>query len=157
MDKLYSIQEVAQILGIPKDTLRYYDRIGIVSPIRDTNRYRKYMKTDLIDLMNIQIMQYADFSLEEMKGKFNFHKMENVDPAYCEEVALFLDAKNAETRKKINHLEKVSELLNMTAETLRDLNHESDQRLAEFVRELYEDIYHKEPPFFKEGCDEFQD
>ena len=115
------------------------------------------MKTDLIDLMHIQIMQYADFSLEEMKGKFDFHKMEDINPTDCEKVALFLDAKNAETRQKIDHLEKVSQLLNMTAETLRNFNDESDQRLAKFVRELYEDIYQKEPQFAKEGCDEEQD
>lgn len=132
------------MLGIPKDTLRYYDRIGIVSPSREDNRYRRYSKNDLIDLMNIQIMQYADFSLEEMRGKFGFHRKENVDPAYCQEVAEFLDAKNAETRKKIAHLEKVSQLLDVAAETLRDLNHESDQRLARIVQEIYQSLQKKE-------------
>ena len=121
MEKLYSIQEVSQLLGIPKDTLRYYDRIGIVSPSREDNRYRRYSKNDLIDLMNIQIMQYADFTLDEIKGTFGFHRMENVDPAYCREVASFFDAKKAETRKKIAHLEKVSQLLDVAAETLRTL------------------------------------
>ncbi|SHE14789.1 Mercuric resistance operon regulatory protein [Chlamydia abortus] len=156
MKKLYSIQEVSQILGMSKDKLRYYDRIGIVSPSREDNRYRRYSKEDLIDLMNVQIMQYADFSLDEIRGKFGFHKMENIDPAYCEEVAAFLDAKNAETRKKIDHLEKVSRLLNLAAATLRDFNNESDQRLAEFVRELYKDIRKKEPEISKEGCNEHQ-
>lgn len=136
-----------------KDTLRYYDRIGIVTPSRKDNRYRRYSRDDLIDLMNIQIMKYADFSLDEIKGKFGFHRMENIDPTYCEEVAAFLDAKNAETRKKINHLNKVSSLLNLAAETLRDLNNESDERLAEFVREIYKDIQENEPEIFKEGCD----
>lgn len=156
MKKLYSIQEVSQILGMSKDKLRYYDRIGIVSPSREDNRYRRYSKEDLIDLMNVQIMQYADFSLDEIRGKFGLHKMENIDPAYCEEVAAFLDAKNAETRKKIDHLEKVSRLLNLAAATLRDFNNESDQRLAEFVRELYKDIRKKEPEISKEGCNEHQ-
>ena len=90
MSKYYSIKEVSQILDIPKDTLRYYDRIGIVSPSRKHNSYRRYSRDDIIDLMNIQIMQYADFSLEEIKGKFQFHRMEGVDPAYCQEVAGFL-------------------------------------------------------------------
>jgi DNA-binding transcriptional MerR regulator len=152
MEKLYSIQEVSRILGIPKDTLRYYDRIGIVSPSREDNRYRKYSKNDLVDLMNIQIMQYADFSLDEIKGKFGFHRMENVDPAYCREVAAFLDAKNAETRRKIAHLEKVSRLLDVAAETLRDFNHESDRRLAEIVREIYQSIRKKEPGISEGGC-----
>lgn len=152
MEKLYSIQEVSQLLGIPKDTLRYYDRIGIVSPFREDNRYRRYSKNDLIDLMNIQIMQYADFTLEEIKGTFGFHRKENVDPAYCREVASFLDAKNAETHKKMAHLEKVSQLLDVAAETLRDFNHESDQRLAEIVRELYRSIHKKAPEISEEGC-----
>ncbi|WP_127586939.1 MerR family transcriptional regulator [Paenibacillus koleovorans] len=157
MEKLYSIQEVSQLLGMSRDTLRYYDRIGIVSPFREDNRYRRYSKSDLIALMNIQIMQFADFSLDEIKGKFSFPKAENIDPAYCEEVARFIDAKNAETRKKIDHLEKVSLLLSLAAETLRDFNNESDQRLTEFVRELYRDIRNKEPTISREGCDEHED
>ena len=142
------------MLGISKDTLRYYDRIGIVSPSREDNRYRRYSKEDLIHVMNIQIMQYADFSLEEIKGKFSFRKTENIDPAYCEEVLAFLDAKNVEILKKIDHLERVRRLLNLAAETLRDFNNESDQRLAKFVRELYQDIQKNEKAFFKEGCNE---
>lgn len=157
MEKLYSIQEVSQILGLSKDALRYYDRIGIVSPSREHNRYRKYSRDDLIDLMNIQIMRYADLSLDEIKGKLGFHKMKNIDSAYCEEVAAFLDAKNVEMRKKITHLEKVCQLLNLAADTLRDFNNESDQRLAEFVRELYKDIRKDELEIFEEGCDHHQD
>ncbi|MCA0754816.1 MerR family transcriptional regulator [Paenibacillus sp. N4] len=157
MEKLYSIQEVSRLLGIPKDTLRYYDRIGIVSPSREKNRYRRYSKDDLIDLMNIQIMQDADFSLDELRGKFGFHRMKNIDPAYCEEVAAFLDAKKEETRKKIAHLEKVSLLLDAAAKTLRNLNEESDRRLAEFVREIYKDIGRKGLEITTEGCGEHQD
>ncbi|WP_342480005.1 MerR family transcriptional regulator [Paenibacillus sp. FSL L8-0340] len=156
MEKQYSIKEVSRILGIPKDTLRYYDRIGIVSPSREHNSYRRYSKDDLVDLMNIQIMQYADFSLEEIKGKFQFHRMQSVDPAYYHEVAEFLDAKKAETRKKIAHLEKVSQLLDVAVETLRDFNHESDQRLVVFVREIYRDLHKKDPEITKEDCDGHQ-
>lgn len=144
------------MLGISKDTLRYYDRIGIVSPSREDNRYRMYSKDDLIDLMNIQIMQYADFSLDEIRGKFGFHRMENISPAYCEEVAAFLDAKNAETRKKIAHLEKVSRLLSAATETLRDFNHESDRRLAEIVRDTYREIRMIKPGICEEGCNELK-
>lgn len=156
MGKLYSIQEASQILGVSKDTLRYYDRIGLVSPLREGNQYRKYSRNDLIDVMNIQIMKYADFSLDEIKGKLNFHKSESVDSAYYEEVAEFLDAKNKETCRKINHLEKVSQLLTMTSETLRDFNHENDQRLAAFARELYKEIQGNKLQISKEGCDQHQ-
>ncbi|MEK3732027.1 MerR family transcriptional regulator [Paenibacillus sp. FSL M8-0334] len=156
MEKQYSITEVSRMLGIPKDTLRYYDRIGVVSPSRGHNSYRRYSRDDIVDLMNIQIMQYADFSLEEIKGKFQFHRMQSVDPAYFQEVAEFLDAKKAETRKKITHLEKVSQLLDVAVKTLRDFNPESDQRLAMFAREIYRDLHKKEPEITKEDCDGHQ-
>lgn len=104
-------------------------------------------------MMNIQIMKYADFSLEEIKEKFQFHRMQSVDPAYYQEVAEFLDSKKAETRKKIAHLEKVSQLLDVAIESLRDFNHESDQRLAAFVREIYRDLHKKDPGIIKEDCD----
>ncbi|MDT8976494.1 MerR family transcriptional regulator [Paenibacillus sp. chi10] len=156
MEKQYSIKEVSRILGIPKDTLRYYDRIGIVSPSRGNNSYRRYSRDDIVDLMNIQIMQYADFSLEEIKGKFQFHRMQSVDPAYCQDVAEFLDAKKAETHNKIAHLEKVCQLLDIAVKTLRDFNHESDERLAMFVREIYRDLHKKEPQIIMEDCDGHQ-
>lgn len=140
------------MLGIPKDTLRYYDRIGLVSPSRRENRYRIYSKDDLTRLMNIQIMQYADFSLEEIKEKFDFRRMGKLDPAYREEVAAFLEVKKAETRRKIAHLEKVSRLLDVAAVSIRHLNRENDRRLAEYVRDIYKDIRAEEPDIVEEGC-----
>lgn len=82
--------------------------------------------------------------------------MESVDSGYREEVAEFVDAKNKETCRRINHLEKVSKLLTMTSDTLRDFNHENDQRLADFALEIYKDIQENEPQISKEGCDQHQ-
>jgi len=145
------------MLGMSKDTLRYYDRIGLVSPSREENGYRRYSRDELIDLMNIQVMQYAGFSLEEIREKFGFRKMESIDPACLEELSAFLGAKNAEIRTKIAHLEKVSRLLSLAEETLRNFNDESDRRLKEFVREIYRDIRKKDPGISMEDCDEDHD
>ncbi len=106
--------------------------------------------------MNIQIMQYADFSLDEIRGKLNFHSMENIDPAYYKEVAEFLDSKNQEIRRKIDHLQKASRLLDVAAETLRDFNSERDQNLTKIVREIYKEIQKGEVEVPKEGCGEHQ-
>lgn len=38
--KKYSIQQVSELLHMPKDTLRYYDKLELVSPSRGENRYR---------------------------------------------------------------------------------------------------------------------
>jgi len=157
MNKRYSIQEVARMLGMSKDTLRYYDKIGLVKPVREGNRYRMYSPDDLIDLMNIQIMQYAGFTLEEIKGKIGFRKMERVDPEYLAEAAAFLEAKDNEIRRKIEHLEKVSRLLRLASDTMRNYSPESDARLAAHVRALYRDIRGGGRPREKEVCEKFKD
>lgn len=157
MDKNYSIQEASQILRISKDTLRYYDRIGLLSPSRRDNRYRRYTRNDLIDLMNIQILQIANFTLEEVKGKVPIRRTEILDPTQCEEVATFLEAKEADIRRKMAHLELVCHLLHTAAEAIRDLNEESDHRLAETVREIYREILGPVPDILEEGCHEHQD
>ena len=132
MEKLYSIQEVSQILGMSKDTLRYYDRIGIVSPSR-----RRQSVPQVFERRPHRLDEYSNlcgmrtFLLTKSRGNLVSTRWKISTPHYCEEVAVFLDAKNAETHKKIAHLEKVSRLLNVAAETLRDFNNESDQRLAE--------------------------
>jgi DNA-binding transcriptional MerR regulator len=106
--------------------------------------------------MSIQLMKYAGFSLGEINGKFSPHEFESVDSAYCKEVAEFVDAKNKEKRRRINHLEKIGQLLTMTSETLRDFNHENDQRLAEIAREIYKDIQDNEAQISKKGCGQNQ-
>ena len=37
MKNYYKINEIAQLYGISTDSLRYYERLGILHPRRDTN------------------------------------------------------------------------------------------------------------------------
>ena len=60
------IGEIAEKLKIPPDTLRYYDRIGLLSPQRQ-NGLRQYSEEDLQKLKAIVKMKQLLFSLEEIK------------------------------------------------------------------------------------------
>ena len=40
MKDYYKINEIARLYGIGQDSLRYYERLGLLSPRRDTNGYR---------------------------------------------------------------------------------------------------------------------
>ena len=42
MKDYYKINEIAKLYGIGVDSLRYYERLGILKPRRDTNGYRLY-------------------------------------------------------------------------------------------------------------------
>ena len=54
METTFSIQQVAELSGLSIDTLRYYERIGLLEPIgRAHNGHRRYTQQDLawIDLL----------------------------------------------------------------------------------------------------------
>lgn len=45
MKDIYSIGEVVKKLNINKETVRYYEKVGLLSePVRDKNGYRIYSK-----------------------------------------------------------------------------------------------------------------
>lgn len=61
------IGELAQQSGISIDTLRYYDRQGLLTPRRNPdNGYREYGLDSLQQLQLIRLGQSLGFSLEEL-------------------------------------------------------------------------------------------
>src|SRR5579885_62268 len=48
MDTKFTIQQVAQLTGLSIDTLRYYERIGLIEPVnRASSGHRRYTRKDL--------------------------------------------------------------------------------------------------------------
>ena len=69
MAEKYLIGYVSHILNVSKDTLRYYDKLGIVSPKKDTtNNYRYYTLQDLLSLSYAFMLRDLDVSLEEIRS-----------------------------------------------------------------------------------------
>jgi len=68
----YKIGEVAKILGIPIDTLRYYERRGIVSPQKDEETgYRYYNDWDVNFLLDSKWYRGFGFSLSDVVHMIN--------------------------------------------------------------------------------------
>jgi MerR family transcriptional regulator/heat shock protein HspR len=53
---LYVISVAAELSGLHPQTLRQYDRIGLVSPSRTVGRNRRYSLRDIASLRTIQIL-----------------------------------------------------------------------------------------------------
>lgn len=63
----FTIGEVSKILGIPIDTLRYYDKIGLLSPRdRDANKYRYYDLEQFDSLITIRMLRAMDVPIERI-------------------------------------------------------------------------------------------
>ena len=64
----FSVNEFAKMSRIPKDTLLYYDRIGLLPPEeRGDNKYRYYSILLLATVNMIRTLQRLGMSLEEIK------------------------------------------------------------------------------------------
>lgn len=64
-----TIKEFAQLCSCNAQTLRYYDRIGLLCPrkVDQWSRYRYYDAKQALDFIRIKNLQSADFTIEEIK------------------------------------------------------------------------------------------
>lgn len=64
----YSRGETADKTGFSLDTLRYYERIGLLPPVgRTAGGRRRYGDTDLLWLMTLRCLRDAGMPLKEMR------------------------------------------------------------------------------------------
>jgi len=67
MKNTYRIHEVSQLCGIGVDSLRYYEKLGILHPRRDVNGYRLYHLKDLYKLNIIRDLRQLHFSMPQIR------------------------------------------------------------------------------------------
>lgn len=94
----YKIGDIAHILGTSPDLLRYYEKKGIVKPVKDPhNDYRYYEPWDVNFLMDCIWYKSFHFGLDQVA--------EIITNSTAEEVAATLDKKVLELRAQIRRNE----------------------------------------------------
>lgn len=65
----YSIKEAAALTGLPASTLRYYESIGVIAPIRrgESSRHRVYTDDDLDLLTWVACLSATGMSVSDMR------------------------------------------------------------------------------------------
>ena len=82
-----NIGTVAKRTGLPAKTIRYYEEIGLVSPLRQENGYRSYRPTDLDKLAFLQRSRRLGFSIEECRQLLSLYEDRNRASADVKAVA----------------------------------------------------------------------
>ena len=73
----YKINEIAKLYGIGVDSLRYYERLGILKPQVDTNGYRLYSLKEMYKLNMIRDLRRLNFSMEQIKAYLEGQTVDN--------------------------------------------------------------------------------
>jgi MerR family copper efflux transcriptional regulator len=136
-----TIKEMSEATGIPADTLRYYDKLGIVSPKRRTNGYRTYNEIDYIYLQYVTVMKYANFSLGEIR--LVIRSMSIKPSPECNRINRDLVAgKREELTARIRNYRKIILFIDMVLPMIH--NHDdfakNEEELDRFVDSVYQDI-----------------
>ncbi|MBP1991611.1 MerR family transcriptional regulator [Paenibacillus eucommiae] len=68
MKQTYRIRQFAALTGVSEDTLRYYEKTGVLPPAgRNSNGHRYYTAEDEERVMVLLCLKKAGMSLEEIK------------------------------------------------------------------------------------------
>lgn len=125
MEKDFSISDAAKMAGMTSETLRHYDRIGLVKPSRkdEWTSYRYYTRQDIVRLNTVHALAQMDLSLREIKEVLDYDDLSKIVD--------FL--KDAERRadEKIKELERGKEKIRLArANYERKLGRPRNQQAA---------------------------
>ncbi len=133
-----TVSEVSRELNISKDTLRYYDKIGLVKALRKVNNYRYYTIEKFLNLKYIQVMKYAGFSLSEIKT-IMYNKNNKNEKGLCQTIEI-ISNKERELLKKIKTFKKIVEMLHFSKVSLENKYSDSSIDMDSIILGIYSEI-----------------
>ena len=86
MKDYYKIGEISKIYGIGRDSLMYYEDIGILKPFRDKNGYRMYKLSDIWRLNLIKELRSLNFPMKKIKEYLDDRNIESTKEILNKEI-----------------------------------------------------------------------
>lgn len=143
---MWTIKQMAEMSGIPIDSLRYYDKLGIVSPRRAENGYRYYDEKDYIHLQYVAVMKYAHFSLSEIKTVIQSMGLEASDECNRRNLNVFISKRTELLEMAKNYrsiVTLIDNLLPMMSSS--EAYYQNEGQIEAFVQDIYNRIGGKGP------------
>ncbi len=130
MKKFFSVGEAAKLVGMTAETLRHYDRIGLVKPRRTDQwtKYRYYTEDEIVRLNTVRALRCMDLPLEEIKAVLALNDFG--------EIVSFLAHAEREADKKIAELQDVKARIGRAKGFYQAKQAERPALGSIFVREL---------------------
>jgi len=126
----YKINEISKLYRIGIDSLRYYEKLGILNPKRDNNGYRLYSLKEIFKLNIIRDLRSLDFSFKQIKAYLD-------DQCISNSMAL-IQAEQALIESQMETLRAAKAALHSRVEMLNVL---SSAKVGEYVVRTYPDRF----------------
>ena len=102
------IGDVAERLGIPASTIRYYEKEGLINPPERVSGRREFSKSSLAGLRFIQLCQAAGFTIGEIRNLLDHYQNDSSATGLWQPV---VETKRTELRKQIKELKQMDAVL----------------------------------------------
>lgn len=99
-----NIGDVAERSGLPQKTIRYYEDIGLVRPLRSANGYRQFRDADLHKLTFLGRARALGFSIEDCRTLLGLYEDDARESAAVKAVA---EEHLAEIDRKVAQLQSM--------------------------------------------------
>lgn len=130
MKQFYKINEISKLYNIGPDSLRYYEKLGLLTPMRGQNNYRLYTLDDLWRLNIIRDLRRLGFPMEKIHEYINNRNVENTQKLLEEE----LDAIHLQ-------IQELQKLQKSVEERLQTLSGAKEQTLCKICLQTFPDRY----------------
>lgn len=130
-------KQVAEMFDLTADTIRYYERVGVIPAIkRDKNGYRVYTKKDLNWIFLAKSLRRAGVSIESL---IEFATLAQLDDDVEEAQKQILKDQLEEIEGKLQEMTKTKELLQYKIETYDD--HIAKFKTGEITDDTMEELW----------------
>ncbi|WP_212523499.1 Cu(I)-responsive transcriptional regulator [Actibacterium sp. MT2.3-13A] len=82
-----NIGDVARASGLPAKTIRYYEDIGLVQPLRSANGYRSFRESDLHKLAFLGRARALGFTIEDCRSLLALYEDDTRESASVKRIA----------------------------------------------------------------------
>ncbi len=115
MKEFFSIGETAEKVGMTSETLRHYDRIGLVKPSQrdEWTGYRYYTSKDIVLLNTVRVLQQMGIPLKKIKEVLEYDDIGKIidflnetEKRADEKIALLKESKSMIQRAKADYERK---------------------------------------------------
>ncbi len=82
-----NIGDVSHLSGVPTKTIRYYEDIGLIKPLRTDNGYRNFRNQDLHKLAFLGRARALGFSIEDCRSLLDLYEDDGRESADVKHIA----------------------------------------------------------------------
>jgi len=105
MEKTYRIGDLARAAAVPVETIRYYERDGLIPSARRTaGNFRVYLESDRERLVFIRQCRALDMTLDEVRALL---ALKDTPQANCADVNALVDSHLLHVTERIRELQEL--------------------------------------------------